>query len=136
MFVRRSLLLAALVGLVCSMPVLAEEHTTDTLDVVKTQVANGQAVLLDVRELDEWNGGHVEGAKNLPFKSNIQPGLTKEELAKVVPEGKVIYTHCGMGRRALGAAIALKKLGWDVRALKPGYNDLIKEGFKEAKKDE
>jgi phage shock protein E len=136
MFVRRSLLLAAIVGLASSMPVFAQEHTTDSLDVVKAQTDKGEAVLLDVRELDEWNKGHVEGAKHLPFRSKIQQGITKEELEKVVPTGKVIYTHCGMGRRALAAAKELKKHGYDVRPLKPGYEDLIKEHFKQAKKEE
>lgn len=135
MVTRRGILLASVVAMAISLPTFAEEHTTDSLDVVKAQMANGQAVLLDVREPEETNEGTIAGAKILPFRTKIQPGVTKEELTKLVPEGKVIYTHCKMGRRALGAAIALKKLGYDVRALKPGYDELLKEGFEKAKKE-
>ena len=36
--------------------------------------------------------------------------------------------------RSLKAADVLLKLGYDVRPLKPGYEDLVKSGFKVAEK--
>ena len=43
-----------------------------------------------------------------------------------------MYTHCVMGVRALAAAKILQKLGYNVRPLKAGYEDLVKAGFEKA----
>ena len=36
-----------------------------SLDTVKKSVADGKAVLVDVRETDEWKDGHLKDAKHL-----------------------------------------------------------------------
>ena len=55
-------------------------------------------------------------------------------MAKVAPKDKIVYCHCGSGVRCLKAADELKKLGYDVRPLKPGYKDLLKAGFEPSEK--
>lgn len=40
----------------------AEEHTKDSLQTIKENIAAKKAVLVDVRDREEWNMGHVEGA--------------------------------------------------------------------------
>jgi|SRR5579871_946812 len=114
-------------------PVLAAEHTKDSLDTVKKAVADDKAVLLDVREKAEWDNGHLRDAKFVAL-SALRRGVTAEELARVVPKDKIIYCHCASGRRCLQAADILKKSGYDVRPLKPGYKDLLKSGFAPAPK--
>ncbi len=117
---------------------LAAEHTKDSLDKVKQSLQDKKAVLVDVREKDEWDKGHVEGAVLAPLS---ELGKTKKDkvladkLAKQLPKDKVVYCHCARGRRALLAGDILKDLGYDVRPLKPGYAELIKEGFPQAKPD-
>ena len=111
----------------------AEEHTTDTLATVKEQVAAKKAVLVDVRDKQEWNQGHVEGAIFLPFSELRLPDRT-EEMLKQLPKDRVLYTHCVVGMRSLKAAEIHKTRGFEVRALKPGYDDLIKAGFEPATK--
>lgn len=106
---------------------VAAEHTKDTLDAVKKSTAEQKAVLVDVREPDEWKAGHVTGATFLPL-SELK-GLSAEAIQKKLPKDKVIYTHCRSGRRSVTAAEILEKLGYDVRPLKPGFEDLIKAGF-------
>ncbi len=108
-----------------------QNHTTDSIDVVKNLLKDDQAVLLDVRTPEEWAAGHLKSAKHLQFEK-IRDGVPEEDLKKIAPKDKVIYTHCKAGRRALGAARLLKKLGYDVRALKPGYEELLKEGLEKA----
>ena len=103
-------------------------HTKDTLETVQERVEKGEAVLVDVREKDEWDKGHLEGAQLLPL-SLLEAGLTPEQLAKVLPDDKVIYCHCAVGGRCLLAERILRPLGYDVRPLKSGFKDLATYGF-------
>jgi len=109
------------------------EHTMDSLDTVKMALKEDKAILLDVREKSEWDAGHLKDARSLPL-STITAGVKAVEVAKVAPPGKIVYCHCGAGIRCLKAADELKKLGYDVRPLKPGYRDLLKAGFEPAEK--
>jgi phage shock protein E len=132
MFARYRLSILAGILLVVSSVAAAEEHTMDTLATVKENVAAKKAVLVDVRDKQEWNQGHVEGAILLPFSELRLPDRT-EEMLKQLPKDRVLYTHCVVGMRSLKAAEILKTRGFEVRALKPGYDDLIKAGFEPAK---
>jgi phage shock protein E len=109
-------------------PAWAADHTKDTTEEVKKALADGKAVLIDVREKDEWDDGHLKDAKFLPL-STLKGGAKAEDVAKVAPKDKIVYCHCGSGVRCLKAADELKKLGYDVRPLKPGYKELLKAGF-------
>ena len=107
-------------------------HTKDSFDTVKANVKAGKAVIVDVREQDEWDAGHLKGAILIP-QSKLKVEAEAAELAKKLDKSKVIYTHCRAGGRALTCGEILKKQGYDVRPLKPGYEDLIKAGFEKAK---
>ena len=111
---------------------IAAEHTKDSLDMVKQSTAAGKAILVDVREEEEWVEGHVVGAKLLPL-SSLEKGIPADELAKALAKGKVVYVHCQAGGRCKEAADILAKSGYDVRALKPGFPALEKAGFPTAK---
>jgi rhodanese-related sulfurtransferase len=105
------------------------EFTKDSLQVVAENVAQKKAVLVDVRSQSEWNKGHLEGSIFLPVASlgkNVDPKM----LAKKLPKDKILYTFCVVGVRAKAAAKVLQQHGYTVRALKPGYDDLIAAGFK------
>jgi rhodanese-related sulfurtransferase len=110
----------------------AAEHTKDSLTTVKKNIEDKKAVLVDVREKSEWEAGHIEGAVLLP-SSELKAGIDKERLAKQLPKDKIVYTHCAAGKRSLSACDILQKLGYEVRPLKPGYQDLLKSGFNKAK---
>lgn len=116
-----------------SSVMFSAEHTKDSLDMVKKSLSDGNAILLDVREESEWNEGHLKDAKLLPL-SKIKAGISADELSKLKLKDKTIYCHCGAGVRALKAADELKKLGYEIRPLKFGYADLLKEGFAPAGK--
>ena len=107
--------------------VLAAEHTKDSLEAIKQATADKTAVLVDVREADEWREGHVKGATFLPLSELKEANA--EAVAKKLPKDKIIYTHCRAGRRSLAAAELLEKLGYEVRPLKPGFEDILKAGF-------
>lgn len=111
----------------------AADHTKDSLAKVKKNIADEKAVLVDVREKAEWDKGHVKGAVFLPL-SELSNGLSAEDLADRLPKDLILYTHCVIGKRAVTAAEILKKQGYEVRALKPGYKELLQAGFKKAEK--
>ena len=106
-------------------------HTKDSLDTVKDNVKSGKALILDVREQNEWDAGHLKGAILIP-QSKLKVESQLADLLKAVPKDKIIYTHCRAGGRALTCGDILKKQGYDVRPLKPGYDDLVKAGFEKA----
>ena len=108
-------------------------HTKDSLAEVKKNVESGKAVLLDVREQSEWDAGHVQGAILIP-RSKLMVDSELAGLLKQLPKDKIIYAHCRAGGRALACGEILKKQGYDVRPLKPGYDDLIQAGFQKAEK--
>ena len=122
----RAVLLGLVLGAV-SGTALAE-HTKDSLDTVKQAVAQQKAVIIDVREPEEWQQGHLAGAGLLPL-STLERGMAPQELAKILPKDKIIYCYCLAGGRCAEAAAMLKPLGYDVRAIKPGYPQLVKAGF-------
>lgn len=105
------------------------EHTKDTLEDVKKRVEDKKAVLVDVRELVEWNKGHVAGAVHLPWRA-MQEKPDDPKIKEKLEKGMIVYTYCEVGYRSLKAGAILNKLGYEIRPLKPGYQDLIKAGFK------
>ena len=127
----RTGVLTLLIG-AASVVAWAAEHTKDSLDQVKKSLADGKAVLIDLREKDEWKDGHLQDATLLPLSE--LPGAVKSgQVAKQYPKTKIIYAHCAAGGRCLAAADELKKAGYDVRPLKQGYDELLKNGFPKAK---
>lgn len=105
---------------------LAMEHTADPLAQVKTAVDGGKAVLVDVREQGEWEIAHLKDARLIPLSALTKDGAV---IPADLPKDKPIYLHCRSGARSLKAAEVLKPLGYDVRPLKAGYGELVKNGF-------
>jgi peptide-methionine (S)-S-oxide reductase len=105
------------------------EFTKDTLAVVKKNVADDKAVLVDVRSHEEWNRGYIQGSIFLPNDS-LRKRVDPTYLAEKIPKDKIIYTFCVVGMRAKRVGKILEDHGYTVRVLEPGYDDLIKAGFK------
>src|SRR5262245_8706010 len=93
------------------------EHSKDSIETIKKNLAEKKAVLLDVREESEWNSGHLQQAVLVPL-SKLRAGTDPKSIAKELDTKKIVYCHCRAGGRALTAAETLKKLGYDVRPLK------------------
>ena len=122
------------VGLILSL-ILASfawagpDHTAEPVDDIKASVLAGKSLLVDVREQDEWNAGHLAAAALVPLSALQANG---EAAAKPLPRGKPIYLHCRSGKRSVVAAKILKDLGYDGRALAQGYDALLAAGFLKA----
>ena len=64
------------------------------------------AVLLDVRDKEEYDSGHIPGAVNIP-REEI------ENTKGIIPDlDTPIFTYCYSGRRSDYAGISLKKMGY------------------------
>ena len=67
-----------------------------------------EAVILDVRESDEFDAGHIPGAKLLPVGS-----VNEDTAAAVIPKkDSLVLVYCRSGRRSKLAAEALAGLGY------------------------
>ena len=76
------------------------------------------AVILDVREADEYNSGHIPGAVLLPY------GDIPEKAHIVLPDKeKMILIYCRSGRRSKIAAESLTALGYTAVYEFGGIND-------------
>ena len=106
-------------------------HTTDSLAVVKRRIKSDTAVLIDVREQDEWDAGHLADASLVPL-SIVRKGDVPQDIAKLLPKDKPIYCHCRSGGRVLSASKALRAKGYDIRPLSDGYESLVNAGFEKA----
>ena len=112
------------------------KHTNDSLPLIKERISKNEAVLVDVREKNEWEAGHLQSAIFLPL-SGLKEGGTSDsfasKLAVKLPKDRIVYCHCLSGGRVLPASAILQKLGYDARPLKSGYESLLKAGFEKAK---
>lgn len=129
---RHILALIAALGGLNAFHAAAQEHTKDSIATIKKNLAENKAVLVDVREKDEWDAGHLDKAVLVPL-SKLKEGADPKSLAKDLDPKKIVYCHCRAGRRAVTAAEILRKQGYDVRPLKQGYEELVEAGLPAAK---
>ena len=90
-----------------------------------TKLETGDAVIIDVREKDEWDEEHIPGAVHMS-RGTIE--LDVEE--KVPDTNAMIICHCGGGGRSALAAESLKKMGYEnVRSMAGGFKAWKAAGF-------
>ena len=79
--------------------------------VAATLVDSGDALLLDVREDDEWAAGHSPNATHLPL-GQLDPAA--------IPSGATVIATCRSGARSARAAATLAAAGISVSNLDGG----------------
>jgi phage shock protein E len=77
---------------------------------------NGDAVIIDVRDKDEWDEGHIPGA------THMSRGTIELDVEEKIPDpNAIIICHCGGGGRSALAAETLQKMGYkNVRSMAGG----------------
>jgi rhodanese-related sulfurtransferase len=77
---------------------------------------SGEAVIIDVREKDEWD------EERIPDAIHISRGTIELDVEEKVPDTKtMIICHCGGGGRSTLAAESLQKMGYkNVRSMAGG----------------
>ena len=83
----------------------------------QSQIDGGDAVLIDVREDEDWREDHAKGAKHLAR------GAIELEIEEQVPDLKTpIICYCGGGSRSALVVESLQKMGYEnVRSMAGGF---------------
>ena len=78
---------------------------------------SGNAVIVDVREKDEWDEEHI------PDAVHMSRGTIELDIEEKIPDlNQTIITHCGGGGRSALAAESLQKIGYkNVRSMAGGF---------------
>ncbi|MDX6655034.1 MAG: hypothetical protein QOH18_2281 [Solirubrobacterales bacterium] len=81
------------------------------------KVGSGAAVLVDVRDTEEWAEEHVPGA------IHISRGTLEWQIEEEISDpNALIICHCGGGGRSALAAESLQKMGYkNVRSMAGGF---------------
>src|SRR5436853_4020707 len=81
------------------------------------KLKSGEAVIVDVRDKDEWDEGHIPGAMHL------SRGTIELDIEEKVPDtDAMIICHCGGGGRGALATESLQKMGYkNARNMSGGF---------------
>ena len=90
------------------MPVAPEVDVRDLPDPLPEGL-----ILLDVREADAWDAGHIDGALHIPMMS------VPAELRSIPTDGEVVVV-CAVGARSARVAAFLQQQGVDAHNLAGG----------------
>jgi len=99
----------------------------DEVDPVRARelIESGDPLIVDVREQDEWDEGHVPGAIHIPrghLESRIEAAATDRSQS--------ILLYCSAGNRSAFAAKTLQELGYEEPvSLAGGFTDWKRNGF-------
>jgi rhodanese-related sulfurtransferase len=86
----------------------AKKHVTEiSPQDAASKLNSGDAVVVDVRDKDEWDEGHIPGAMHL------SRGTVEFDIEEKVPDlHAMIICHCGGGGRGALSAESLQKMGY------------------------
>ena len=70
------------------------------------ELSENGAYILDVREKEEWDAGHIKKAKHIPL-SELRERINE------IPKDEPIYILCRSGQRSYNALLALQHNGYD-----------------------
>ena len=105
--------------------VRAEIEEVDALHARELLDSQEPPFLVDVRERDEWEQGHIAGAIHVPR------GFLESRIEQAAPDRRrPLLVYCAAGNRSAFAAKTLAELGYqDVASLAGGFTDWKRNGF-------
>ncbi|WP_131744653.1 rhodanese-like domain-containing protein [Frankia sp. Cppng1_Ct_nod] len=92
----------------------SDQIPTVSVDQLPAETStDAELLLLDVREPDEWDAGHIAGAVHIPM------GELLDRLDEVPRERDVVVV-CRSGQRSAAVTAYLHRSGWQARNLNGG----------------
>jgi sulfur-carrier protein adenylyltransferase/sulfurtransferase len=99
----------------------------EEIDAARTRpfLEDGSAAIVDVRERDEWDEGHLPGAVHVPR------GHLESRIERAAPDKeRPVIVYCAAGNRSAFAAKTLEELGYEhVFSLAGGFTDWKRNGL-------
>ena len=99
----------------------------DEVDAVRARelIETGDPVIVDIREQDEWDEGHIADAIHIP-RGNLE-----SRVETAAPDrSRTVLLYCAAGNRSAFAAKTLQELGYDEPlSLSGGFTDWKRNGF-------
>ena len=120
-----------LFSILAALGLFANAQSQSEVEVLEPQVfiervkADTSAIILDVRQPEEFAEGHLAQAINLDW---LNQTVFINGLAKLNKQ-KTYYIYCRSGRRSQAAAGKLKAEGFQVIDLKGGYLHWVELGL-------
>jgi sulfur-carrier protein adenylyltransferase/sulfurtransferase len=91
----------------------------------RDMIASEEPVIVDVRERDEWDEGHLPGAVHVP-RGHLESRIERAAPDKAHP----VLLYCASGNRSAFAAKTLDELGYEhVASLSGGFTDWKRNGL-------
>ena len=101
-----------------------EVKDVDAAAAAELMEKHPEIVVLDIRTPEEFNQGHIEGARNIDFK-----GPDFEDKVAELDKEKPYLLHCRSGRRSTESLPVFKKLGFsEIHHLVGGFNEWVAAG--------
>jgi len=91
-------------------------YKIDQVKFVDAVKANDGALILDIRQKDVYDKGHVKGAINAPWGAGLADVLDK------LPADKTIYVYCYTGQTAGQTVALLNMAGFKAKSVNLGWN--------------
>jgi sulfur-carrier protein adenylyltransferase/sulfurtransferase len=100
---------------------ISEVDAARARDLIESE----EPLVVDVREQDEWDEGHIPGAIHVPR------GHLESRIERLAPDrARPLILYCSAGNRSAFAAKTLGELGYeDVTSLSGGFTDWKRNGF-------
>jgi len=108
---------------------LLQQTRSEVLEIDATEargrIESGEPVVVDVREQDEWDEGHIPGAVH------VSRGHLESRIERLAPDlSRPVVVYCSAGNRSVFAAKTLAELGYEeVVSLAGGFTDWKRNGF-------
>ena len=105
--------------------VKSEIEEIDSAEMARLLDSDEPPALIDVREQNEWDEGHIPGAVHIPR------GYLESRIEQAVPDrDQPVVIYCASGARSAFATKTLEELGFtDVVNYAGGYTDWKRNGF-------
>lgn len=76
---------------------MAKKFKAPTINIseLETKIHNSNVIVLDARELEEYNVSHIEGANHVGYKD-----FNLEKTLKKIPNDSLVIVYCSVGYRS------------------------------------